>query len=301
MPAVRLDRVGGFRIEREIEPVTDEEVTKILDGIRNEHGDWTPVERKPVEGERVTVVIEPLASPEDQPTGEASPYQFVLGSGEALEDVERAIRELTSGGSGVFEVSFGTDEEADAEADTRHLHIRLDQVEERLLPDLDDDLATKVGDFENLAALESAVREDLAKHHAEESEATVRGQLMQAVIEANPFALPAALVDRYLDELIQAPDDADPGKVREARSELVPLAERQIKEQMILDHLIEREGLKASTEEVEAEIGRLAERRNIQPQEVRRRLVREGALHTVERNLAADKVFEYLKGESGVA
>jgi trigger factor len=152
-----------------------------------------------------------------------------------------------------------------------------------------------------VAALEEAVRTDLQKHHEDEAEAKVRGGIMESLIDANPFALPVALVDRYLDEMIQAPEGADPDKVSEARTELAPLAEKRIKEQMILEHLIEREELEASDEEVRAEVDRLAERRGLSPQELRRRLAREGGIEALGRNLAVEKVFEYLKGESGIA
>lgn len=302
MPTVKLDRVGGFRLEREVEPVTDEEVQRILDSIRSEHAEWQDIDRQPVDGDRVSVTIEPIATLEDDPSGEASPYQFVLGSGQALEDVEAAIKELSPGEARAFAVSFASEEEGSAdEGELRNLHISLDAVEEQLLPDLDDELAARVGEFDDVAGLEDTVRTDLARHHEDEAEGRLRGQLMEALIDANPFALPVALVDRYLDEMIQAPEDADPEKIREARSEIAPLAERRIKEQMVLDHLVEREGLEASEEEVKAEIEKLAERRDMAPQELRRRLAREGGIETLGRNLAVEKVFEYLKRESEIA
>jgi len=300
MPSVTLDRLGGFKLKRETAPVTDEEVGEILERIRQEHADWNEVERSPVDGERVSVAIEPLPQPDSEPTGEARPYQFVLGSGQALEDVESAIKGITPGNAGTFEITFAGEGE-DAISETRRLHIRLDTVEEQVLPDLDDALAGKAGDFEDLAALEEAVRSDLARHHEDEGEARLRGQLMQAVIDANPFAVPHALVERYLDEMIQAPEDADPEKVREARAELAPLAEGRIKEQLVIDKIIERQDLQASEEEVREEIERLAGARGISTQELRRQLAREGSFESVGRNLAVEKVFEYLKGESSIA
>jgi len=300
MPSVTLDRLGGFKLKRETAPVTDEEVGEILERIRQEHADWNEVERSPVDGERVSVAIEPLPQPDSEPTGEARPYQFVLGSGQALEDVESAIKGTTPGNAGTFEITFAGEGE-DAISETRRLHIRLDTVEEQVLPDLDDALAGKAGDFEDLAALEEAVRSDLARHHEDEGEARLRGQLMQAVIDANPFAVPHALVERYLDEMIQAPEDADPEKVREARAELAPLAEGRIKEQLVIDKIIERQDLQASEEEVREEIERLAGARGISTQELRRQLAREGSFESVGRNLAVEKVFEYLKGESSIA
>jgi trigger factor len=300
MPSVSLDRVGGFKVQRETAPVTDEEVSEILERIRSEHADWNEVERSPVDGERVSVAIEPLPEPDSEPTGEARPYQFVLGSGQALEDVESAIKGIEPGNAGTFEITFAGEGE-DAVSETRRLHIRLDSVEEQVLPDLGDALAAKAGDFEDLAALEEAIRGDLARHHEDEGEARLRGQIMQAVIDANPFAVPVALVDRYLDEMIQAPEDADPEKVREARTELAPLAEGRIKEQLVIDKIIERQELQASDEEVREEIERLAEARGISTAELRRQLAREGSFESVGRNLAVEKVFEYLKGESSIA
>jgi trigger factor len=299
MPAVKLDRVGGFRIEREVAPVTEDEVNEILERIRSENSDWSPVERAPDEGDRVSVVIEPLDSADAEPTGEARPYQFVLGSGQALEDVETAIRTLAPGGEGAFEVTFASETEG-GPSERRHLHIRLDAVEEQVLPELDDALAGTVGDFAGLEELKAAVREDLDRHHAEEAEEQLRGRIMQSVIDANPFAVPRALVERYLDEMIRAPEDADVEKVRQARRELEPMAEARIKEQLVLDRLIEREELEATDAEVREEIERLAERRGISTQEFRRRLAREGQFESIGRNLAVEKAFEYLKRESGI-
>jgi trigger factor len=299
MPTVELDRVGGFKIEREIAPVTDEEVGEILERIRSEQAEWIEVDRSPEDGERVSVTIEPLPGPDSEPTGEARPYQFVLGSGQALEGVEGAIKEIGPGEAGTFDITFAEEGE-EAGGETRRLHIRLESVEEQLLPDLDDALAAKAGDFEDLQGLEEAIRSDLARHHEDEAEARLRGQIMQSVIDANPFAVPRALVDRYLDEMIQAPEDADPEKLREARTELAPLAEGRIKEQLILDRIIERKELEATDDEVRTEIERLAEIRGVSTQEIRRQLAREGSFESVGRNLAVEKVFEYLKGESGI-
>jgi trigger factor len=299
MPTVTLDRVGGFKIERELAPVTDDEVGEILERIRSEHAEWNEVDRSPQDGERVSVAIEPLPEPDSEPTGEARPYQFVLGSGQALEDVESAIKEIGPGEARTFDITFA-EEGAEAGSETRRLHIRLDSVEEQLLPELDDSLAAKAGGFEDLPGLDEAIRSDLARHHEDEAEARLRGQIMQAVIDANPFAVPRALVDRYLDEMIQAPEDADPEKLREARSELAPLAEGRIKEQLILDRIIERQELEASDDEVREEIERLAEARGVSTQEIRRELAREGSFEAVGRNLAVERVFEYLKGESGI-
>ncbi len=301
VPTVEIARDGGFRLSRLVEPVTDEEVREILDRIRTEHAEWAPVERPPADGDRVAVRVAPLADGEETPAGEAKAYRFALGSGQALPDVEKAIVTLAPGEAGTFLVEFPAEQEG-AEAESRRLHIALEGVEERVLPELEDGFVAEVtgGQHATVASLEETIREDLARHHEDEAEGRLRGQLLEALIDANPFSLPVSLVDRYLDGMLRAPDDADPEELRQAKESLRPHAERQIKEEMILDRLIEREELEASEEEVSEKLAELAERRRMPPAALRRKLEKEGQLASLSRNLAVEKAFEYLKSRSEI-
>ncbi|MFQ5528748.1 MAG: trigger factor [Gemmatimonadota bacterium] len=302
MPSVRLDRLGGFKIERSTDEVTEDEVREILDRIREENADWIGIDRQPETGDRVSVRIAPLTGDEDQPAGNGTAYQLVLGAGQALEDVEKAISTLGPGDDGIFEVDFPDESEAEEEAPvTRRLHIRLESVEERELPELNDQLAAVVGPFETVADLEATVREDLERHHENEAESRLRTELIAAVVDANPFVVPAALIDRYLASMLQAPDDTDPAELERMREAIMPHAERQIREQLVLDRIIDREGFEPTPEEIEAEIADMAARRSVHPGKLRRELARDGSLESLGRNLAVEKAFGYLKDQSGIS
>ena len=304
MPRVTLQRTGGFQVSRTVAPVTDEEVGEILDRIRDENAGWTPVDRSPGEGERVSVRISPLEAGTDTPSGDPTPYQLVLGEGKALEDVEEAIRSLSPGETGIFSIEFPAEraEGTDAEEGTvtRRLHIALDTVEEKDLPEMTDELAAEVGDFSSVAELEEAVREDLERHHEEQAEEKVRGALMEALREANPFVVPQALVDRYMQNMVQGPEDADPEELRRMREAVGPHAERQIRDQLLLEAIIEEEDLRPSQEEVEAHVAKLAEARGESVDRVRRELARQGRMESIGQNLAVEKAFTYLKDQSSV-
>lgn len=310
MPKVRLQRTGGFQVDRTVAAVTDDEVAEILERIRDENADWAAVDRRPEVGERVSVRISPLVAGEDRPAGEGTPYQLVLGEGKALEDVEEAIQTLTPGESGIFEIEFPAEDDDDdagdaaetpAEAVTRRLHISLGEVEEKHLPELTDEFASEVGSFETVAELEVAVRDDLARHHEKEAEDELRGKLMNALREANPFVVPQALVDRYIENMTQAPDDTDADELRRMREAIGPHAERQIRDQLLLEAIIDQEDLAPTPDELEGRIAELAESRGVAPAKLRRDLVREGRLETLGQNLAVEKAFAYLKQQSGVA
>ena len=301
MPTFELSRVGGFRLKREVQPVKDEEVRQIFDRVLSDFAEWQPVERKAKEGDLVAVRVAPLAEAEESPTEEAKPYRFVLGTGQALPDVEQAIRTLGPGESGAFLVEFPGEGEG-AEPENRRLFVAVDSVEEQVLPELDDSLVKRAtgGAQETTEELEKVIREDLARHHAEEAEGRLRGAILEALLEANSFSVPASLVDRYLDGMLRAPDGADPGELRQARASLAPHAERQIKEEMILDRVIEREGLRPGDEEIDARIAELADRSGSTPGAVRSRLVKEGQLDSLRRSIAVDRAFEYLKSQSEI-
>ena len=307
MPKVRLQRTGGFQVDRPVAVVTDEQVAEILERIRDENADWVMVDRRPEVGERVSVRIAPLVAGEDRPAGEGTPYQLVLGEGKALEDVEAAIRTLTPGESGIFEIEFPAEDDGDDDAETpaepvtRRLHVTLGEVEEKHLPELTDEFAAEVGSFETVAELEAAVRDDLARHHEQEAEDELRGRLMNALREANPFVVPQALIDRYMENMMQAPDDTDAGELRRMREAIGPHAERQIRDQLLLEAIIDQEGLSPTPDELEGRIAELAESRGVAPAKLRRDLVREGRLEALGQNLAVEKAFAYLKQQSGVA
>ncbi|GAF84598.1 unnamed protein product, partial [marine sediment metagenome] len=301
MPTVELSRVGGFKLKRDTRPVTDEEVQEILDRVLSDFADWKEVDRQASAGDQVAVRVTPLSEGEEAPTAEAKPYRFVLGTGQALPDVEQAITTLAPGESGSFLVEFPGESEG-TELERRQLFIAVDTVEEQVLPELDDELVKRAtgGAQETTAELEEIIRADLGKHHEDEAEGRLRGAILEALIEANSFSLPVSLVNRYLDGMLRAPEGADGDELKQARDSLAPHAERQIKEEMILDRLIEREGFRPDEEDVERKIEELAERSRMAPGALRRRLEKEGQLESLRRNLAVDRAFEYLEAQSEI-
>lgn len=305
MPKIRLQRTGGFQVNRRVAEVRDAEVAEILERIRDENADWVGVDRRPEAGERVSVRIAPLAGDEDRPAGDGTSYQLVLGEGKALDDVENAIRTLAPGTSGIFEIEFpeegeGVDPGAETVV-TRRLHVMLNEVEEKRMPELTDEFAAGVGSFETVADLEAAVRDDLARHHEREAEDQLRGELMNSLREANPFVVPQALIDRYIENMIQAPEDTDADELRRMREAIGPHAERQIRDQLLLETIIEQESLAPAPAEIEARIVELAESRGVAPPKLRRDLAREGRLEALGQNLAVEKAFAYLKEQSGIS
>jgi trigger factor len=307
MPELQLARVGGFRIERPEVSVGDDEVDEILERMRADHAILEPVDRQAEDGEVVSVLIRHPDEDDDEEEEEEEeeedrkPYRFELGAGLAIPDVEDAIRSLEPGNEGTFEVTYPDDfDTPELAGTTRELRIELLDVKTKRLPELDDDLAREVGDFDSLDALRAAVTEDLVKHREREAEDVVRERLIDSMIEANAFEVPPSLVERYLDRVIEAPDDAPADEVEKARRTLGPAVERQIKRDLILERLIDSEGLAVSEAEVEERLQTLGERGGLSPAEVRKRLAREKRLDALRQQIATDKAFDFLASQSTI-
>jgi len=320
VPEIALERTGGFRIERPEAGVGEEEVEELLGRIRDEQAVWEPAARPPEEGDMVSVRIGPAheargadpadpadageaVEPEGTEAGEPKlrSYRFALGEGQAIPGVEEAIRTLSPGESGDFEVTFPDDfDDEEMAGASRRLHIELVDVKRKSLPALDDELARSVGDFESLAALRDAVRDDLERNAEQEAEDTLRQRILDSIAEANPFEVPKAMVESYLDRVIEAPENADPERVREARRQVYPSAERQIRRQLILDRLLEEGEYDATEEELEARIAELGERRGVDPRDLRRQLDRRSQTERLRRQIAVEKVFEALESRSEI-
>ena len=107
-PIIELGRLGGFTVERPKLEVADEDVAKVIERLRDQNGAWKPLEDGVVEdGNLATLDIQRLE--EGEPVGENRPYEIVVGDGEAIPDVEDAVRTLAVGETGDFTVTFPED------------------------------------------------------------------------------------------------------------------------------------------------------------------------------------------------
>lgn len=302
-PEVTVGRLGGFSLQRPRAQVMEEDVEKVLRRLREQNGDWRAVEEgKPEEGDLVSVELVRLDAPEEGEGAEPRGYELVLGEGDAIPDVENAILTLEPGAEGEFEIRFPDDFPNEERRGEHHrLLVRLLERKVRDLPPLDDAFASAVGEFENLEALRSAIREDLAQEAEKEAESAVRAQLVDRLLEANRFAVPRSMVDRYLDELLGDTEGAEPEQVEEARERLRPRAERAVKRILLIDRIADSQGLRATEEELDERVQSVAERNDTNPARVYANLRKSGRLEQLQQQITEDKVFEFLKGESEIA
>ncbi|MFC1662398.1 trigger factor, partial [Gemmatimonadota bacterium] len=206
------------------------------------------------------------------------------------------------GETGDFTVTFPEDfPDEERRGEKQHLRITLQARKERELPELTDEFASTLGDFQDLDALRSRVREDLEKEAADRAEAAVRGQIMENLIEANPFQVPRSMVERYMDSLLGDTSKMDPEQVAQTRETLRPEAEKAVKRILFVDRVAELQSLRASEDEVDDRVQEIAERNGATPAQVYANLQKSGSMDGLEREITERKVYDFLKEQSTVS
>ncbi|MHB1193376.1 MAG: trigger factor [Longimicrobiales bacterium] len=298
-PQIDLGRLGGFSVERPRAAVTDAHVGEVLGNVQRQNGAWKPAEEgQAADGDLVSGCIRKLDG--DAPS-EGKDYEFALGEGQAIPEVEAAVKSLDPGQTGEFTVTFPedfTDEARRGEKERVEVTLRGRKVLE--LPALDDALARQAGEFETLDALRARIREDLERDAAEQAEAVVRGRILDLLLEANPFEVPQSMVERYTDTILGEQPGIPKERMAEIKENLRPEAERSVKRLLLLERVAETQGLDATEAELDVRIQEIAERSGSTPEKVYASFQKAGRLEALERELTERKVFDFLKKQSTI-
>src|SRR5579862_913501 len=292
-PEVPLPRLAGFRVERPNNVVRDDDVTEQLEQMRDSKATWAPVDESPSLGDLVTVM---LATADDGGAipAEGKEYRIVLGGGQAIAGIEELIMEAKPGQTIERPVKWPSDFPDETQRDkTKPVRVALQDVKRKVLPPLDDAFAREVGDFDSLDALKKTVRTDLESHATRDADASVRQKLLDEIASANPFDVPpswvAQLVDAYANAY-QIPEE-DRGRFG---TEFKAMAERQVRRDLIIDAVAEREKLSATTGELDDRVAELAGKRKESPAQLYTALEKGGRLREMERGITEEKVFKWL-------
>ena len=297
-PELKLGRVGGFRLERRVAPVTDNAINEQLARIQEHKAAWIPVEgAKPTPGQMVRVEVAPI---ENGVAGPAQPHDLVLGDNQAIPELEERIMTLLPGETAEAEVRFPDDHPDESRrGQTRRVRITLHEVKRQELPPLDDALAREAGDFENLEALRAAVRQDLEREAAREADTEVRRNLIGQLVEANRVEAPHSLVHRLLHgyaEVYKVPEEQLAGFEQQFHG----IAEAQVKRDLALDALVETHELRATESELDERINAMAATRGVPAGQVYASLQKANRLQELERAITEEKAFDFLLKQSTV-
>ena len=290
-PAVELGDYHSTSLAPVEVAIGEQQVSDLIERMREQHAEWVPVERPVREGDRVTVDVEAITGIPTFYTASGEPMLQLGGGQRVLSEtgmeleVEREGKTpvpgfaleligIAPGSEKKFQLTLPQEfENKEAAGKNAIFRVVVHAVKEKSVPALDDEFAKTVGEFETLDALRADIRERLQAGLRQEASRHFENAVIQAAVDRSRVELPPSLVERELDRMLdelKATLSAQnvsmeeylsvTGRANEEElhSQLRPEAERRVRTYFTLNAIGRAEGIEVSPEEIEQEIDSIA-------------------------------------------
>ena len=309
LPLIEVPDYRGLPVDARKPGVTDEDVDREIDRLREGAARYDPIEGRPTQ--RGDFAVVDLAwKPADGGRGGRDENALMEVGGEGNhEDMNTALTGMSPGDVKKLRVAYPEDYAARSVAgQTLEYTVALKAIKEKVIPAVDDEFAKDLGDWGRLAELRAHLREKLLKDEERRADRDVKKALVDALVAKADFEVPEALVERHMTARTEnaarglAFQGIDPAKAgvdwRRYRDAQRGEAVRAAKADILLDEIARREGIEVGEAEVDAELSRLAQRVNRGTESLRLKLEKDGELAALRARIREDKTLDLLKANA---
>jgi trigger factor len=331
LPNIELASYSDIKVEKADISVADDEIERELQALRENQASYNSVEEDrglrdgdfaqasftgtPIEKQE-SGLVDPAGSPVSsgqqpaKPTG-AQPVHMDdvlvdIGGTNTVREFNDNLRGAKVGEERTFTISYPEDSQDKRLAGkTLEYKVQIKGIKTKQVPELNDDFAKEVGDFNSLDELRSRVREQLEAQKRHEIEHTAKDKLVEELVSRNQFPVPESLVDQQVTSRLERgfralaaqgmrPEDMrkmDFARLRVAQREA---AVREVKASLILEKIAAKENIEAGDAEVDAEIERLAQHSRQPAEAVRKKLSDDGTIERMRERIRNEKTLDFL-------
>ena len=309
IPAFSIDGYTEVTVPKPSVEITEEDYEHEMMQLRESRATVEPVEedRKIVDGDWAEISYTgKVEGADDAPPVSGEDTLVEVGGKDTVEAFSSALRGAKPGEQLHVSAAYPPDyPEAKLAGKTVDYEIAVKAIKKRTLPELSDEFAKEVGDYDNLAELENRVREHLANRKRRSVEGETKDRLMHALIERFPFPVAESLVQEQVDARLERGLRAlaaqgmqteqmrklDFGRLREAQRDS---AVAEVKTGLLLARIAHEEGVEVSDEELDREI-QIAALQSREPVDaLRTRLTEDGGLARIREQLKREKTAQLL-------
>ncbi len=313
-PEAVLGEYKGLEITTPSTEVAEAEIEQKIEYLREKHSELVNYEGEDAAlGHHAVIDFEGFIDGEPFDGGKAEAYSLILGSSSFIPGFEEGLVGMKRDEEKDLTLKFPEDYHAEDFAGKDVLFkVKMIDLKEKKLADVDDDLAKMAGDYEDLAQLKASIRENLERAAENSVERQKRERVLARVVENASVTIPDKMIKVQVEKMVNEfasrlrAEGMEIGKYLEytgtdidsLREKLEPEAEKVVKTELVIKSLVKAEDLSVSEEELEKEISELASKYDKEPKELRAFLESQGTLSEYKRALAADKAFEFLIGQT---
>ncbi len=308
-PEVKLGEYKGVKIEKIDREVTEEDVMAEINRERDNNARNITVEDRPVKDGDMTVLdFEGFVDGVAFEGGKGEDYPLTIGSGAFIPGFEEQLVGAEIGNEVEVKVTFPEDYQAE-ELQGREAVFKctVKEIREKEIPELDDEFASEVSEFDTLAEYKEDVRKNLTEKKEKDAEAARENEAVQAAVEASEIEIPEAMLEtqqrQMVDEFAQRITMQGmsmeqymqfTGATYEKMIEQVkPQAEERIRARLVLEAIVKAENIAATDEEFEEELKTMAEVYQMEIDKVKE-LMGEREKKNIMQDLAVRKAAEFV-------
>jgi trigger factor len=311
LPEFELGNYKDLELEMPTMDITDDDVTKTLEEMRERAAAFAPVEGRPAEnGDFVQLKLT------GAPEGGGDPIQADsvlchLGAEETMEPFNENLRGANTGDHKNFDVAYPADyPDAKLTGKTYHYAVEVLGIKNKKLPELNDEFAKDVSDAATLDELKTKVRESLEHQRDHKHKELLREKVIAALIKLHDFPVPESLVQHQMDVRLErvvrslAAQGVDPRAVNvdwvTLRSRQQERASDDVKAELIVDRIASAENIDVTDEEVNHELEHAATHSGESAAAIHARLTKQGTLDRMKAKLRSDKTLDWLAQNSRI-
>ncbi len=314
LPEIKVEGYKELRAEKPDITVTDEEVEQALDGVREQHASYTNVEgRALAEGDFAQASME--GKPKN-PAAEAGKNPVLndvlieIGGKNTVPEFTQNLTGASAGEERTFDVVYPDDAPDKRLAGNAFVYtVRVNGIKQKNLPELNDDFAKELGEFNSLDQVRKQIRENIAAEKQHTAEREAKDKIVSDLVKRNEFEVPEALVDRQIDLRLERGlralaaqgmkmEDMKKMDLPRLRAGQREQAFQDVKSSLLLERIADLENIQVSEEEINRELEALARQSKQTPEAVRARLTEDGGMDRIRNRIRSEKTLDFLYHQS---
>ncbi len=305
-PEVTLGQYKGVKAPRATVEVTDEQVDAELEKMRRRNARIVTADRPAGDGD--TAIIDYVGTVDGAAFegGSAESSALILGSGTFIPGFEEQVVGMSAGEEKDINVTFPEDYHAkDLAGKAAVFHVKVNEVKEEIMPDLDDEFAKDVSEFDTLAEYRDALRARIEVSEKDSAEADYQSALIEKAGDDITAEIPDAMVAEQIDSMIREYDQNlqvngldlatylqyTGMDLKAFREQCRPTAERRVKTELLLDAVAAAEGIEVSAEDIEEEYQKAADQYDTELETVKSAVPESAIVGDIKARRAAEIIF----------
>ena len=284
-PEVTLGQYKGIEATRETVAVSDEDVNAEVESVRKRNARKVSVEREAQMGDTANIDFDGFLNGERFDGGKAEGYDLELGSNSFVPGFEEQIVGMQIGEEKDLDITFPEEYVEDLAGKAVVFKVKLNSLTVSELPELDDEFAKDVSEFDTLDEYKADIRANLEKRRQDEAEEKVRSEIMHKAAENMTVEIPEVMVQEKVEEILRNyaanfglnSRDIEYAQLLQMMGldentinvSIRPGAQVQVKNDLLIEAVIKAENIEVTDEEVEEYLNKVAESIQAQPEEVK--------------------------------